>query len=102
MKNLEIKKDILKNIKFADDYKIYVWVWCEYSNNNYNTWGEIALKIDDDFIESYNIDTIDYDKSLDELTTEEVKNIKKELKKRYNYLDKHFNNVILNEKFQWV
>ena len=102
MKNLEIKKDILNIIKFADEYKIHLRVWCEYAYDNWNTWGEIVLEIDGKFAEFYSIDTIDYDKSLDDLTTDEVETIKKELKKRYDYLNKHFENVVLGEGFQWI
>ena len=102
MKNLELKKEIIDHIKFADEYKIYIWVWCEYSNNTYNTWGEIAVEVDDDFVEFYSIDTIDYNKSIDDLTKDEVKNIKKELKKKFTYLDKHLENIVLENEFQWV
>ena len=102
MKNLEIKKEIFDKIKFSDEYCIYVWAWCEYSNDTYNTWGEISLEIDGDFTDFYCIDKIDYDKDINDLTTEELKNIKKELKKTYKYLEKHFENVKIVEDIQWV
>ncbi len=102
MKNIEIKKEIFDKIKFSDEYNIYVWAWCEYSNDTYNIWGEIALEIDGDFEEFFSIDKIEYDKSADNLTADELKEIKKELKKTYKYLDKHFNNVKIEEEIQWV
>ena len=98
MKNIEIKKEILDKIKFSDEYNIYVWAWCERDL----VWGEIALEIDGDFEEFFSIDKIEYDKSADNLTADELKEIKKELKKTYKYLDKHFNNVKIEEEIQWV
>ena len=99
MKNLEIKKALMNDIKYADEYIIYVWAWTDSTN----TWAEVIAYVDDEYMDGYNIENIPYfEKPEEELTTDEKKLIAKEIKKTGNYLKKHFNDVNVITDIQWV
>ena len=103
MTNLEIKKDILNKVKYSEEYTIHIGAWYSYELGEHSIWGDICLEtFEEGFIEFYSIDTIDFNKDESELTKEEIKHIEKELKKKYTYFSKHFDNVKLETKIQCV
>ena len=99
MKNVEIKKALMNDIKYCDEYIIYVWAW---TDGNY-TWAEVIPCIDGDYMFAYDIENIPYyEKPGEDLSDEEKKLIAKEIKKTGNYLKKHFNDVNVITEIQWV
>ena len=99
MKNLEIKKALQNDIKYCDDYLIYVWAWTD----NETTWAEVIAYVDGEYMDGYNIENIPYfEKPVESLTKEEIKLIEKEIKKTGNYLKKYFDDVNVISEIQWV
>ena len=102
MKNLEIKKALRDELKYYDDYKIHIR-WFE--DIDYTSYIEICTLFDEDENEwgdVYYIDGLDEIKRYDELSENEIKEIRKKMKQLYNYLKKHFDNVILEDEIQWI
>ena len=102
MKNIEIKKALKDELKYCDEYKIFIrWFEncdntsyieiCALINENENEWGDV-----------YYIDGLDELKGYYELSENEIKEIQKKMKQTYTYLKKHFNNVILEDELQWI
>ena len=90
MKNVEIKKALKDELKYYDDYKIFIR-WFEDCDNT--SFVEISTLIDEDkneWGEGYYIDGLDELKGYDELSENEIKEIQKKMKQIYNYLKKHF------------
>ena len=51
---------------------------------------------------TFEVDGLDELKGYDELSENEVKEVQKKMKQTYNYLKKHFDNVILENELQWI
>lgn len=99
MKNLEIKKALMSDIKYCDEAIIYVWAWTD----NEATWAEVIAYVDGEYCEAYDIENIPYFEKPEENLTKDEKNlIVKEIKKTGNYLKKHFENVNIIPEIQWV
>ena len=99
MKNLEIKKALMNDIKYCDEYIIYVWAWTDSTN----TWAEVIAYVDNEYCEGMDIENIPYfEKPVEDLTKEEKKLIEKEIKKTGNYLKKYFDDVNVITEIQWV
>ena len=102
MKNIEIKKALKDELKYYDEYKIFIR-WFEDCDNT--SYVEICTLFDEDeneWGEVYYIDGLDELKGYDELSENEVKEVQKKMKQTYNYLKKHFDNVILEDELQWI
>ena len=99
MKNVDIKKALMNDIKYCDEYIIYVWAWTDRDC----TWAEVIAYVDGEYMDGYDIENIPYYEKPDgELSDEEKKLIAKEIKKTGNYLKKHFNDVNVITEIQWV
>ena len=97
MKNIEIKKALKDELKYCDDYKIFIR-WFEDCDNT--SYVEVCTLIDEDeneWGEGYYIDGLDDLKGYDELSENEIKEIQKKMKQTHTYLKKHFNNVLLEK-----
>ena len=96
MKNLQIKKALLNDIKNCDEYQIHVWAWTD----GQNTWAEVIAKVDGEWIEGYEMEAFPfYERNLQ---MKEFSELKKEMKKVSKYLEKHFTNVNFHEDLQRV
>ena len=102
MKNLEIKKALQNELKDYDEYTIFIRWFEDCDNSSYVEICSLLDENENEWGDVYYPDNLSDLKGLDDLTTEEIKNIKKDMKKVYNYLKKHFDNVILEDELQWI
>ncbi len=103
MKNVEIKKALQNDLKYYDNYEIYIWWWEDSESSWIEVCGHFIEGEDDDWTDSYSLNNIPELLEIEEnLTDEEIKVYRKEMRKTYNYLKKHFDNVILKENIQYV
>ena len=102
MKNIEIKKALKDELKYYDEYKIFIRWFEDCSNTSYV---EVCTLIDEnenEWGDVYYIDGLDELKGYDELNESEIKEVQKKMKQTHTYLKKYFNNVILETELQWI
>jgi hypothetical protein len=96
MKNVEIKKMLQGAVKYADEYTIKVWAW----QDGETTWAEVIAMVDGEW-DCDNCHTfLDYETT--DLTADQEKEMFGAMKKLAKYLEKHFENVELENEIQWV
>jgi len=95
MQSLEIKKRILEATKKIQDFQVILILW--HGDGTYHAELEEGEEVINNYIEIYdNCNNNIYSEGFgkEDATTKDIDLLKAEQKKMYNYLKKHFNNVI--------